>query len=50
MQSLPDQLYDMAALLKHAIAKDDLIGAMQLESRLIALLGNLSATLGGEGR
>ncbi|MFD6061250.1 hypothetical protein [Rhodococcus wratislaviensis] len=48
MQSLPDQLYDMAALLKHSVAKGDLIGVMQLEARLNALLGYFSATLGGE--
>nr|WP_271213608.1 hypothetical protein [Rhodococcus wratislaviensis]GLK40790.1 hypothetical protein GCM10017611_76650 [Rhodococcus wratislaviensis] len=48
MQSLPDQLYEMAALLKHSGSKSDLIGVLQLEGRLRALLGHLSATLGDE--
>jgi hypothetical protein len=45
MQSLPDQLYDMAALLKHSVAKGDVIGVMQLEARLNALLGQLGETV-----
>ncbi|SEC26678.1 hypothetical protein [Rhodococcus koreensis] len=44
MQSIPDRIYDLAALLKHAYGKGDLIGVMQLESQLNALLTHLSAT------
>ncbi|ABG97204.1 hypothetical protein RHA1_ro05424 [Rhodococcus jostii RHA1] len=44
MQSIPDRLYDLAALLKHAYGKGDLIGVMQLEAQLKPLLTNLTAT------
>lgn len=43
MQSIPDRLYDLAALLKHEYGKGDLIGVMQLEAQLNALITNLSA-------
>lgn len=48
MQSIPDRLYDLAALLKHAYGKGDLIGVIQLEAQLNALLTNLSASPGAE--
>lgn len=48
MQSIPDQLYDMAALLPDAIAEGHLISVTRLEVRLSAPLGNLSATLGDD--
>ena len=48
MQSIPDRLYDLAALLKHEYGKGDLIGVMQLEAQLNALLTHLSATPGAE--
>ena len=48
MQSIPDQLYGMAALLPDAIAEGHLISVTRLEVRLSAPLGNLSATLGDD--
>lgn len=48
MQSIPDRLYDLAALLKHAYGNGDLISVMQLEAQWNALLTNLSATPGVE--
>ncbi|CAG7599872.1 hypothetical protein SIM91_06485 [Rhodococcus opacus] len=48
MQSIPDQLYDMAAQLPDAIAEGHLISVTRLEVRLSAPLGNLSATLGDD--
>ncbi|RZL84405.1 MAG: hypothetical protein EOP32_03750 [Rhodococcus sp. (in: high G+C Gram-positive bacteria)] len=46
MESFRDQVYDLAALLKHANATGDLIGVMQLEARLNELLANCGATPG----
>ncbi|MDI9976074.1 MULTISPECIES: hypothetical protein [Rhodococcus] len=48
MHSIPDRLYDLAALLKHAYGKDDFVSVMQLEAQLNTLLTNLSATPGAE--
>ncbi|EKT76544.1 hypothetical protein WSS_A42240 [Rhodococcus opacus M213] len=48
MHSIPDRLYDLAALLKHTYGKGDLIGVMQLEAQLNAMLTNQSATPGAE--
>jgi hypothetical protein len=48
LQSIPDRLYELAALLKHAYGKGDLIGVMQLEAQLNALLANLNATRDAE--
>jgi hypothetical protein len=48
MHSIPDRLYDLAALLKHTYGKGDLIGVMQLEAQLNALLTNLTTTRGRE--